>query len=325
MSSIEAAERLLNLVIALSHARVRMTRAEIRAAVAGYDPVDSSLSADEAKRRDVAFERKFERDKDDLRRMGVPIRTVTDAAHGDDIGYKINASDAAMSPIDMTAAEMAVLGLAAEYWQGATLGGDARQGLTKVASGAAHHPRVSLPLAARSTASHDATAALIEAIQERQTVTFEYASATSGTSVRTVQPWRIVIRGANEYVVGLDVDRGEPRTYRIGRIHGRVRDSGEPGAFDPPRDVSVGSLAAVGDAGLATVALRAEAGHSLRSRGMHVRSDADWDVYEVSYVHTDALRDEVLSLAGAARVLEPPEVAEAIAAHARLALEVADG
>lgn len=325
MSAIEAAERLLNLVIALSHARVRMTRAEIRAAVAGYDPVDPSLSDAEAKRRDVAFERMFERDKDDLRRMGVPIRTVTDAAHGDNIGYKIDASDAAMPPIDMNAAEMAMLALAAEYWQGATLGGDARQGLTKVASGAAHHPRVTLPLAARSTASHDATATMIEAIQERQAVTFEYASATSGTSVRTVQPWRIVIRGANEYLVGLDFDRGEPRTYRIGRMHGRVRHHGDPGAFEPPRDVPVGTLAAVGDAGVATVALRAEAGHSIRARGTHVRSDVDWDVYEVPYVHVDALRDEVLSLAGAARVLEPVTVAEAVAAHARCALEVADG
>jgi len=325
MAAIDASERLLNLVIALSHARVRMTRTEIRQTVAGYDAVGPSLSEQEAAKRDAAFERMFERDKDDLRRMGVPIRTVTDAAHGDDIGYKIDASDAAMSPIDLTPGELAVLGLAAEYWQGATLGNDARQGLTKVASAAAHHPRVSLPLAARSTASHDATAALIEAIQERQAVTFEYASATSGTSVRTLQPWRIVLRGGNEYVVGLDVDRGEPRTFRIGRVHGAVRGQGAIRSYEPPSDVPVGTWAAVGEAGTAVVALRAEAGHAIRARGTHIRSEPDWDVYEVEYVHPDALRDEVLSLAGAARVVEPVDMAQAVAAHAQRALEVADG
>ncbi|MEX0913754.1 MAG: WYL domain-containing protein [Demequina sp.] len=325
MATIDAAERLLNLVIALSHARVRMTRMEIRQSVAGYDPIDQSLSTQEAAKRDAAFERMFERDKDDLRRMGVPIRTVTDAAHGDDIGYKIDASDAAMPPIDLTAGELAVLGLAAEYWQGATLGADARQGLTKVASAAAHHPRVTLPLAARSTASQDATAALIEAIQDRQAVTFEYASATSGTSVRSLQPWRIVLRGGSEYVVGLDTDRGQPRTFRIGRIHGPVRGTGAPGSYEPPADVPVGTWAGVGEAGTAVIALRAEAGHAIRSRGTHVRSEPDWDVYEVEYVHPDALRDEVLGLAGAARVVEPVDMAQAVAAYAHQALEVTDG
>src|SRR5690606_10685765 len=111
---------------------------------------------EEAKRRDTAFERMFERDKDDLRRMGVPLRTVTDAAHGDAIGYKIDATDAAMPPIDLTPAEFAVVAVAGEYWQDAALGAHARQAVTKVASGASHHPREPLPFAARSTASHDA-------------------------------------------------------------------------------------------------------------------------------------------------------------------------
>jgi predicted DNA-binding transcriptional regulator YafY len=73
------------------------------------------------------------------------------------------------------------------------------------------------------------------------------------------------------------------------------------------------------------VALRAEAGHAIRARGTHIRSEPDWDVYEVEYVHPDALRDEVLSLAGAARVVEPVDMAQAVAAHAQRALEVADG
>lgn len=325
MASPDPAQRLLNLIIALTHTRVRMTREEIRASVDGYEPADDSLSEAEAKRHDAAFERMFERDKDDLRRMGVPIRTVTDAAHGDDIGYKIHASDAAMPGIDLTATELAVLGIAAEYWQGATLGADARQALTKVASGTAHLPTVTLPLSARSTVSHDATAVFVEAIQDRYPVTFEYASATSGTSIRTVDPWRIVLRGGTEYMVGMDHDRKELRTFRTGRIMGKVKPAGKPGSVDAPGEIPMGLLAGAGEAGVATVAVRAEAGNAIRNRGTRVRSDGDWDVFEVTYVHGDQIRDEVLALGGAARVIEPEDVAQAVADYAQAALAVAHG
>src|SRR5690606_28953887 len=78
MAQIDPAERLLNLIIALTHARTRMTRAQIRESVAGYEPLPAGLSEKEAARRDAAFERMFERDKDDLRRMGIPLQTVVD-------------------------------------------------------------------------------------------------------------------------------------------------------------------------------------------------------------------------------------------------------
>lgn len=325
MSDIDPAERLLNLVIALTHTRVRMLRSEIRATVQGYDPVDPSLSEDEAKRRDAAFERMFERDKDDLRRWGVPIRTVTDAAHGDDIGYKIHASDAAMPAIDLTPAELAVISVAAEYWQGAVLGADARQGLVKVASQVSHHAHVELPFAARTTTAQDATAVLIEAAHDRQAVKFEYSSATSGTTVRTVEPWQLMIRGGTEYLMGRDRDRDAPRTYRIGRIHGAVKKVGAPGGFEPPAVLPETSLTSPGDQGTALIALRPEAGHTLRARGEFVSGDGDWDVVRVPYQHRDAIRDEVLALSGAARVVEPPEMAEAVLDHARAALQVTHG
>ncbi|PKQ26139.1 MAG: WYL domain-containing protein [Actinobacteria bacterium HGW-Actinobacteria-4] len=325
MAAIDPAERLLNLVIALTHTRVRMLRSEIRATVQGYDPVDPSMSEEESKKRDAAFERMFERDKDDLRRWGVPIRTVTDAAHGDDIGYKIHSSDAIMPAIDLTPAELAVIGVAAEYWQGAVLGADARQGLVKVASQVTHHASVDLPFAARTTAAQDATAALIEAAHDRQAVRFEYASATSGTTQRTVEPWRLMIRGGTEYLVGRDRDRDAPRTFRIGRIHGAVKKVGSPGSFEPPEVLPDTMLTGPGDPGTALVALRAEAGHALRSRGEFVSSDGDWDLVRVPFHHPDAVRDEVLALAGAARVVEPPELAASVLEHARAALKVTHG
>src|SRR5664279_1770155 len=222
----DPAERLLNLIIALTHARVRMTRAQIRNSVVGYESTESALSADEARRKDASFERMFERDKDELRRMGVPLQTVVDPTHGDEIGYKIDASDAAMPAIDFSPAEAAALALAAEYWQGAMLGPDAHQGLTKIASASSVAPRTPLTLGAKATSTSDATATIVDARARRTAVTFDYTSASAGHSTRTVEPWQIILRAGAEYLYAFDRDRGEPRTFRLGRIHGNVTTVG---------------------------------------------------------------------------------------------------
>ena len=58
-------ERLLNLVIALLSTRMPLSKARIRAAVPQYHGTAS----------DEAFDRMFERDKDELRELGIPLVT----------------------------------------------------------------------------------------------------------------------------------------------------------------------------------------------------------------------------------------------------------
>ncbi|MBN2177044.1 MAG: WYL domain-containing protein [Demequinaceae bacterium] len=323
MPAPDAAERLLNLLIALTHARVRMTRAEIRATVAGYDPIDDRDDPETARKRTVAFERMFERDKEDLRRLGVPLRTVTDATHGDEIGYVIDAGDATMPPITLSAVERAVVAVAADYWQNAALGTDARRALIKITSSAARVEDETVHLAARSTVGVDAAPALAQAIADGQAVRFTYTSATSGKAERTVEPWRLVVRGGPLYLVGLDRDRGEPRTYRLSRIEGAVTAVGDRGAFVAPSGLAGIHLEAAVPTLTARIGLRAESGHAIRRRGRFLRSEGEWDIYDVSYCDTEYLRDEILGLAGAARVVSPETLAEAVVAHARAALEVA--
>jgi len=326
MAQIDPAERLLNLIIALTHARTRMTRAQIRESVAGYEPLPAGLSEKEAARRDAAFERMFERDKDDLRRMGIPLQTVVDPTHGDEIGYRIDPSNARMQAIDLTPAELAVVALAAEYWTDATVGQEARQALTKVASGSGPRPQVALPFAARSVASSEAILVLAEAIQHRQAVRFEYASANSGSvGVRTVEPWHLSMGGGAQYLTGLDRDRGQARTFRVSRILGAVRTIGPDGAYEVPDPLPVGGDRGQEPLKTARVALRPESGHALRERGTPAGTDDGWDVVDVEYRYGDALRDEVLALGGAARIVEPAELAAHVRDHARAALEVSRG
>ncbi|WP_084129554.1 YafY family protein [Demequina sp. NBRC 110055] len=322
--AIPAEERLLNLIIALMHARVRMTKDEIRASVEGYERDDPSWDEATRARRKATFERMFERDKDKLRRLGVPVVTVRHQAYGDDIGYRIDPAQAKLPPLDFTAAERAVLALAADYWHGVTLGDDARQALVKAASESSHAAPEALPFAALSTRLTDATALVLEAIQLRQAVTFEYASASSGTATRTVQPWKILLSGGAEYLIGHDAARDAPRTFRLSRVLGDVALTGEPGAFTPPADIDA-ALLPDANPGTARLAIRPEAAHALRSRGRVTGTEGDWDIVEVDYRHLDQLRDEVLARGGAVRALEPAELADAVRAHALAALEVARG
>jgi len=345
----DAAERLLNLIIALTHAPRRMTRDEIRDTVEGYAPRPRGADEADVKKSDAAFERMFERDKDDLRRMGVPLRTVTDPLDGADIGYKIIAADAAMPPLDLTPAEVAVLSLAAEYWQGATLGDDARLALTKVASHTPHQVTEPMPWAARATASRDATSMLVDAIHERQVIRFDYTSSSSGYGHRTVEPWRLVVRGGTEYLVGRDVDKDETRTYRVSRVHGTVKITGEAGAFERPAEIP-SSIFSDSMGGHAVIALRPESGHALRARATplddvtardlavesasigvtaselaNVHAPGEWELFSIRYEHLDMLRDEVLSLRGGAKVISPEALADSVVDFARRALEVARG
>ncbi|WP_084039984.1 YafY family protein [Demequina sp. NBRC 110053] len=322
---IDPAQRLLNLMLALSRTRHRLTRDQIRASVEGYETAPAGVSEAERGRADASFERMFERDKKALRSMGIPLRTITDPAHQDDLGYRID-PDVDMPPLDLTVQDAAILAIAAQYWTSKAMKADARQGYAKLVSAVEHEDGPALPFGGVSTSgSADVVAALAEAASLRQVVSFEYASASSPTRVRTVEPWGIVLRSGVEYLVGWDVDAAAERVFRLVRVQGKVKPRGEPEAFDRPATLPLGSLADDADVATATIAVRPEAGHALRRRGEVVGADDGWDVLEVSYRHADLLRAEVLALAGAARVIEPADLARSVREHALAAAEVARG
>ncbi len=335
MSQIPAEQRRLNLMLALSATRRRLTREEIRARVDGYEKVPAGATDSERERADSAFQRMFERDKDELRRMGVPLKTVVDPIHQDDLGYRID-GDSAMPDIDVSVQDAAILALAVEYWQGASLASDARMGFAKIMSAIEHasSARVGasdsadevLPYGGvATTAGHDATATLAEAIVDRQTVRFEYASASSSTARRTVQPWRILMRAGVEYLIGWDTDREAQRTYRLGRIVGRVRVLGEPDAFERPETIALGDLDQSRPVLTALVGLKPETGHALRRRSEPAGEREGWDLVSVPYRHEDLLRAEILGLQGNARAFEPASLVESVVSHTRAAQEVARG
>ena len=189
---------------------LRMTKDDVRASVAGYDEAATT----------EAFERMFERDKDSLRALGVPIVTVDSGGHAQDVGYRIDKDAYALEEVDLTPAELGVLSLAAQFWQDSAVAVDTTRALTKLRSagesaelGEAADAVAGLAPQVRSVS--DAYETLLDAVVERRAVTFTYRAASTGQVLRrTVEPWRVVVRDGGWYLLGHDQDRRAARAFK---------------------------------------------------------------------------------------------------------------
>lgn len=303
--AVDRTERLLNLVLCLLGSPRAVPRAMIRASVPGYTRAAS----------DEAFERMFERDKEELRGMGVPVDTVSNSA-GEVEGYRIDSSDYALPDITLTAEELTVLGLAAQAWSDAALTAPALAALRKVE--AVTGVRGDIPgttwRSAGVQAGESELPVLWEAIRTRHSVAFDYlALGDTVASRREVDPWATVRWQGGWYLACWNPERDQARVYRLSRIQGSVQRLDRTFAPVDPGNVRelVSRLASPEPTGTAIVQIPPGRGVALRQRGIEL-SDGRWSI---PYVVGDQLLSEALS-SGA--VVESPE--ELVLA-ARAALE----
>jgi predicted DNA-binding transcriptional regulator YafY len=223
---VDRLERLVNLVAALLDANRPLSREELRTRVGGY--------ADDHD----AFRRNFERDKDLLRRMGMPlvVEPLDPTRPDSPNGYRIpreryELPDAGLAPDELAALHLAASAVAVEGAWGRSASTTA---LWKLAGsgGAADTPTPKVPSAPRTVAElpgGEAAAVLFGAVAGRQRVRFGYRG-----EVREVDPWRLSYRNGQWYLAGFDRGRSEARTYRLDRMTGTPEPVGEPGAFARP-------------------------------------------------------------------------------------------
>src|SRR5204863_2458804 len=119
-------ERLVNLVICLLSTRRFLTASQIAATVPGYEHDPDDLRDHEA------FQRKFERDKAELRDLGVPLETGTASVFDVEPGYRIARREYALPDIHLEPDEAAAVGIAARLWQHAGLAAAASSALTEL-------------------------------------------------------------------------------------------------------------------------------------------------------------------------------------------------
>ncbi len=230
----EKSERLLNLHIMLLGARRFVSKEAIRRT---HYP---EYAFDE--RGDAAFERAFERDKDDLRSIGAMIEVGSnDPLFDDDLGYKIPHDQTSLPEVRFSADEAAVLGLAAQVWEQETVARAAGNAVAKLSAlGVEVDPERLDVLPSAIRATEPEFDAFWEATQSRREVKFDYRRPGQADPVRRhLQPWGMVRQSGRWYVTGFDVDRREERVFRLSRVVGRVSPVGKSLAYEVPEGTDV--------------------------------------------------------------------------------------
>jgi proteasome accessory factor B len=300
-------ERLLNLLITLLVSRTYVTKERLRSVIEPYREAN-----------DEAFEKMFERDKEELRSLGIPIEVgYVDRGFEDDPGYRIERSAFELPDIDLTPEEAAVIGLAARVWQHAGLAAATSDALVKLKAAGVSVDREALNVAQpQLTADEPSFEPLWEATRTRTPVRFGYRSSTAARAgTRHLQPWGVVSVQGRWYVVGHDAGRGEPRVFRLSRIRGEVEPDGDAGSYVVPPGTDVRALTATlapppADR-TAAVLVRPGAAQGLRR---HAEPAADgpttegWERLSVRYGADEAFADEVLGYGADVVVLEPEQV-----------------
>jgi predicted DNA-binding transcriptional regulator YafY len=317
-SAARRTERLLNLLIALLSTRVRLTKEQLRTAVPQYDECAS----------DEAFDRMFERDKEELRELGVPlVAAPVSAWFDDDLGYTVDRESYALPEVSFTAGELAVLGLASRVWQQASLAGPAARALVKLRALGVEPDDASLVgVEPRVRTAEPAFDPLYAATRDRAEVAFRYRTARTGLAARRrVQPWQLRSWRGQWYLIGHDTGREDTRVFRLSRIEGAVTRTGEPGSSTPPDDLDAPALLArwvpQAPERTATVGLRPGAGVGLRVRA---GAGSDAAVVEVAFTDVEELAEQVAAAGADAVVHAPDDLREAVVRRLRGALEAAD-
>lgn len=303
-------ERLLNLTILLLSSRRPICRDQIWRTIEGYRGLD-----------EVNFEATFERDKKELRAMGVSIETgPLDVLFDDEIGYQIHRSDFELPPIEFASGELVALGLAAGVWRLALTGEQTNSALTKLrASGIATQP-VDLPeMALRLSARESAFDVVFSALNERRAVRFSYRDPSS---LRRVQPWRLAWRKNSWYLLGFDLDRQAPRVFKLSRMTSDPVPFGAAGAYRIPDGERLGdymaALAGPSEQVDLLVGIRTGRAPGLRRQGQRLPDDprlpADYQTWQV-VVAAEQVVEEIGQYGADVLVLEPDETRREIVHH----------
>ena len=210
-------ERLLNLVAAMLATEQPLSRQDLRRRLPDGAYSDNSES----------FRRAFERDKEELRSMGLPLSVEPVPGTDPPVdGYRIRPGDYEADMPALTADELAALHLASNlvrlrdaprsdpFWR---LGGVLQTDSPEVG-------------AVAEVPAGEAVRELMTATAERRIVAFGYNGRN-----RTVEPHSLVFTRGRWYLAGHDQGPAESRQFRVDRIAGPV-SAGEAGGFARPED-----------------------------------------------------------------------------------------
>ena len=295
-------ERLINLTIALLATKRFITKSEILKTVEGYEGSPESK------------DRMFERDKDDLRSLGIEIEVGTfDPLFNDEAGYRIKQERYQLDLGDVTPLEISLLSLAAQAWQGASLDDAAQRALVKLSSLGIAIDEANLPHSVPFLSDEGLDIPKItRAIAEHQILEFTYRNYDLSLESRRVVPIGLSTRSGYWYLAGVDQSIEEVRTFRLDRVIGTFTVKKGSKKFETPENFDSESLFERVKSVEATIDVRRGKGTSLRALAASTKSIGEWDQIQIPILDMKTLSALILWHGDDVYVHSPTDLREII-------------
>lgn len=306
-------ERLFSLVLALLATDAGLTKNDILSTVQGYRQ-KFSHSGDNSN-----LERQFERDKDDIRDLGVPLETIESpgqAGNNQNLRYRIPRGAYELpSDIRFSPEETTLLNLAAMVWREGSLSGESRRAILKLRSQGVTTTEPVLGYAPRVRVRDAAFEPLSAALEKRQLVRFAYLKpGEQEARVRTVAPLALVQHQGRWHLYADEPESGMAKTFLLRRIVSSITT--RPGSVpEPPVDASERALAGLEQVWNSHVAIvEVEPGTDAATRLGKRRGTGQTasGALELHYSDANIFADELAGYGPEALVISPPELREAV-------------
>ena len=300
MSS-QKTERLINLTLALLASKRYLSKAEILRNIPGYE------GSPETK------ERMFERDKDDLRSLGIQIDVNNfDPLFEDEQGYLIKSDSFQFAENEFTKEELLLLTMAANLWHDSAVEIDSQNALLKIQSlsGPVENDMTTTPTL-RITEDWQLLVSIFTAVQNKQILEFSYRGKK-----RQVNPYGLYSSNGFWYLIAFEIN--VIKSFKLVRIEGEVDLIGEKDAFEKPVDFNVGNFLKEESNSVSLVSklqVRKGAALSLRNKFTVKDLDSEWDLMDIPYTNEQELLEMVLWHGTDLKLIEPAALRQLLVAN----------
>ena len=295
-------ERLVNLTIALLATKRYLTKNEIFRNIDGYEGYAE------------AKERMFERDKDDLRKLGIQIEVGgLDPLFDDEAGYRIRPESYALSLRNLSPTQVTLLSLAAQAWQDAAFTDLSQQALRKLTSIGLDTDSSQLPVMAPKLIGGDENLrCALDALTSLTTIEFDYLNIQGVAQKRQLQVYGVQARKSHWYLIGLDAEKNAIRNFRLDRIQGAVKSIGKSQSYAIPPSFEITELEPAVETPLAVLQVRPGAGYQLRRMATTIETADEWDLLELPIFDLDFITSLVLWHGEDVIVSSPPQLQSSV-------------
>ena len=300
MSS-QKTERLINLTLALLASKRYLSKAEILRNIPGYE------GSPETK------ERMFERDKDDLRSLGIQIDVNNfDPLFEDEQGYLIKSDSFQFAENEFTKEELLLLTMAANLWHDSAVEIDSQNALLKIQSlsGPVENDMTTTPTL-RITEDWQLLVSIFTAVQNKQILEFNYRGKN-----RQVNPYGLYSSNGFWYLIAFEIN--VIKSFKLVRIEGEVDLIGEKDAFEKPDNFNVGNFLKEESNSVSLVSklqVRKGAALSLRNKFKVKDLDSEWDLMDIPYTNEQELLEMVLWHGTDLKLIEPAALRQLLVAN----------